>query len=357
MLGLAQHLSSECSTTFVSFSEGGLAELFIDRVRKAGFPWYILANDMPRLWAAYRELLTLLGTLQPDVVCCHGYKAGIIGRLATRRAGLPVIAVSRGWTSESWKIRLYDQLDKFNLRFFDHVVCVSQGQADKVLRCGVSPGKVSVIHNAIDTTRFDNVNPQDRQQLVDRFKTPVRFVVGSAGRLSPEKGFSVLIEAAAQVARQDPSVGFIVYGDGPLRADLQKQVTAAGLDGRFILAGFEPNVDRWLPHFDVFVNPSYTEGLANVILEAFAAKVPVVATAVGGTPELVEDGVTGYLVSPGQPERIAERVIALLNRVESRNAFSATAYDTVCNDFGFSTQRDKYLQLIEQLSGRSPILA
>ena len=106
-------------------------------------------------------------------------------------------------------------------------------------------------------------------------------IVGAAGRLSPEKGFDVLIEAAARVIDLDPTVGFVLFGDGPCKPALMEQIGSLGLTGSVVLAGFRNDLDRFIPQLDLFVLPSYTEGLPNVVLEACAAGVPVVATAVG----------------------------------------------------------------------------
>ena len=127
----------------------------------------------------------------------------------------------------------------------------------------------------------------DRDKLLRYFRPRRKLVVGAAGRLSPEKGFDVLVRAAEQVAPGDGSVGFILFGEGPCRAQLVQQVNAAGLKASFVLSGFRADLDRFVPHLDVLVLPSHTEGLPNVVLEACAAAVPVVATAVGGTPEVI----------------------------------------------------------------------
>src|SRR5262249_23568641 len=134
----------------------------------------------------------------------------------------------------------------------------------------------------------------------------------SAGRLSPEKGFGDLIDAARLIGSANPEVRFAIFGEGRLRADLEQRIAAAGVQEKFILPGFRDDLDRLLPGADVFVLPSYTEGLPNVILEASAASVPVVATAVGGTPEVVRHGETGYLVPPRRPEMLAEHIGILL---------------------------------------------
>ncbi len=129
----------------------------------------------------------------------------------------------------------------------------------------------------------------------------------------------MLVEAAAIVARSDPGAGFIHFGDGPLRETIRRRIEELGLERRFILAGLRDDLDRFLPHWDLSVLPSYTEGLPTVVLESYAAGVPVVATAVGGTPEAVADGVDGYLVPPGDPVALAGRIRDVLGADEERS--------------------------------------
>src|SRR5205823_314217 len=179
-----------------------------------------------------------LGRLGADVLCCHGYKSDLLGRIAARRAGIPAVAVARGWTGENFKVRVYEALDRCHLRWMDHVVCVSEAQAAKVRKAGVRAGRVSVIRNAIDPERFVDPDPRYRTKLLRYFRSPRGRVIGAAGRLSPEKGFDVLVAAAVRVARVHPEVGFILFGDGPCRASLLAQIKEAGLAGTFVLSGF-----------------------------------------------------------------------------------------------------------------------
>ena len=185
----------------------------------------------------------------------------------------------------------------------DKVVCVSESQAKKVRRTGVVYNKVLVIHNAVSPDRFCTVDPAYRHLLRQLFAEPLQKIVGAAGVLSPEKGFAVLVDAASEVIKAEPSVGFVLFGDGPLRQSLARQIAAVSLDGKFILAGFHSDLDQFIPHLDLMVLPSFTEGLPNVALEAMAAGVPVIGTAVGGTPEVIDDGRTGYLVPRAIPRR------------------------------------------------------
>src|SRR5262249_51385632 len=244
------------------------------------------------------------------LLCCHGYKANLVGRWAARRLGIPVVAVSRGWTGENLRVRLYEQLDRVHLRWMNHVVCVSQAQAAKVAAAGGPASRLSVIYNAVEMERFGGADPGEQDRLAALFATPPRRIVGAAGRFSPEKGFDILLQAAEVVCRRDSSVGFAIFGDGSLRPRLEAELAALRLNGRVILPGFRRDLDAVLPCLDVLVLPSYTEGLPNVVLEAFAAGVPVVATAVGGTPELVRQDVNGLLVPPGDPSALTGALVA-----------------------------------------------
>ncbi|HEV3119074.1 MAG TPA: glycosyltransferase [Gemmataceae bacterium] len=349
MLGLARALPREYTTVFVSFSENGRCRPFLEEARRSGFRAVELEHDTPRLLGAKRELQRLLADVQADFVCPHGYKTDLLGLWSARRLGIPVIAVSHGWTAQDLKVRLYEKLDRFCLRRMDRVVCVSRKQADKVIASGTPAERVSVIRDAVDVERFKNPDPVAREKLCAFFAKTPRRIVGAAGRLSPEKGFSKLVEAATTLVPRDNGLGFVLFGDGPLRDALAHQVRAYGLEHRFVLAGHRTDLDALLPFLDLLVLPSYTEGLPNVVLEAFAAGVPVVATAVGGTPELVEDGVNGYLVAAGDPVSLAERIARALSSEPRRRDMGARGKLKVLKDFTFPAQSALYQELFANL--------
>jgi glycosyltransferase involved in cell wall biosynthesis len=353
MLGLAQHLDS-WQTVFVSFAENGHCHPFLRAASQHGFEACALTRDTPHLLAAASELRSILRTRSVDALLCHGYKANLVGRIAARRLGIPVVAISRGWTSESFKVRRYESLDRHVLRWMDRVVCVSHAQAEKVRRIGIRPDRIMVIHNAINTQRFARRDSLCRAELEGMFDSTPQVIVGAAGRLSPEKGFQVLIRAAAHATSNCPHLGFVLFGDGPLRTELDCQLSAANLQGRFKLAGFRTNLDDLIPHFDLFALPSFTEGLPNVVLEAFAANVPVVATTAGGTPEVVDDGRNGFLVPPGDDASLAERILALAGNGELRRTMAARGHDRVERDFSFVGQAQSYDRLLTHLIKLTP---
>jgi len=354
MLGLAQALPLSIETQFFSFAENGWSQAFLVEARQAGFRGVMLESDTPRWGAAIRELTTRLSDAGIDVLCCHGYKADLLGRVAARRLGIPVIAVSRGWTGENARVRLYEWADRQNLRLMDHVVAVSLGQAKKVRRAGVSRGRMSIIRNSARLEALQVVDPTARQRLSELFSGPVRptkFIL-SAGRLSPEKGYGVLLEAAPMVCRRFPNVGFIHFGDGALKAGMQTRIRELGLSDRFVLAGHVNDLDRLWSAAELMILPSFTEGLPNVALEASAAGIAIVATAVGGTPEVVADGETGLLVPPGQPESLAQAMETLLADAAMRKRFGTAGRVKVENQFSFTSQANSYVQLFKRLKSR-----
>jgi glycosyltransferase involved in cell wall biosynthesis len=238
----------------------------------------------------------------------------------------------------------------------DRVICVSEGQAVKVRRAGVAPERVIVIRNSIRADRFADPDPRPGDTLRGLFPAAPRLLVGAAGRLSSEKGFEILVQAAARIAPRRPDVGFVHFGDGPLRDAIQRAIDGAGLAGRFVLAGFRADLDALLPHLDLMVLPSYTEGLPNVVLEAFAASVPVVATAVGGTPEVIDEGVSGHLVEPGDPVSLAARMLQVLDS-DRRQEMGERGRQRVLRDFTFAAQARAYQRLFEELTPAMPVAA
>lgn len=353
ILGLAAALPDGFRTTIASFREGGRCRDFLGRAAGAEFAAVELTNDTPRLAAGVREITELLS--DADVVLCHGYKAALLGRPAARRARVPAVAVSRGWTWENWKVRAYTLADQLHLRCMDHVVCVSEGQARKVRRAGVPPNRVSVIRNSARLSAFaGDPDPAARGKLLAYFPAgaDVRRVIVAAGRFSPEKGFDVLLDAAALALRADPHAGLVVFGDGDLRPHLEAQISRLHLADRVRLPGFIADLDILLPAADIVALPSHSEGLPNVLLEAAAAGVPVVATRVGGVPEVVADGKTGLLVPPAVPAALAVALGDMLADEARRRGFGAAGRRKMHAEFTFAAQATAYAELLGRLAGR-----
>jgi glycosyltransferase involved in cell wall biosynthesis len=333
----------------LSFAERGLAQAFMEEVKRHDFDGRLLTRNTPRFFACVREVAETVRQLKADLLCASGYKPDLVGWRAARRIGVPIISVSHGWTAATWRVRVYEALDRCVLRRMDAVVCVSNAQADKVRRAGVPEAKIAVIHNAVGAEAFTEPCADARQEMSSWFKTPPRWIIGAAGRLSPEKGFEVLIDAAQRVNAERPGAGFVIFGDGPMREELQQLIAARGLQSNFVLAGFRKDVQRFLPSFDIGVMSSHTEGLPIILLETCAAGVPSVATAVGGIPEVIEDGRTGYLAPAGDAMQLAARIVNLLDDDSLRQSMGRAARDRVRRDFSFAITSRKYLDVFNMI--------
>ncbi len=350
LLGLSRALSDRCETVCASFAEGGAARPFLDAASKAGLSAVELVANYPHYFAVQAELSQLICTKRTQILFTHGYKANIFGVVAARRLGIPVVSVSRGWTGHTWKVRINERLDRLALRYADLVVGVSKAQSDKIRHSGVPPGKIVTIQNAIDRSRFGGQDPTGRVALTGLVAAPVKHIVGFAGRLSPEKGPDIFVQAAIEALRHRSDVGFVLFGDGPMKADILSLIERAGANDHISLAGFQPNLDKLMPNLDVLALTSYTEGLPNAILEAMAAGVPVVATAVGGVPEAISDDENGLLVAPGDPLAVFEGLDKLLSDASFRAALVAAGLGRVEREFTFEAQALRYETLIRELT-------
>lgn len=337
MLGLAHHLRNDFNTVIASFSEGGRCRPFLEIAKKAGHEAVELLHDTPQFRAAIRDVQSLIG--DAEILFVHGYKAGLLGRIAARRVGIPVVGVSRGWTGENWKVKIYERLDRWNLKRLDHVVCVSNGQAEKVRRVGVHADKMSVIHNSARIGDFSPVPKSDRST----------FTVLAAGRLSPEKGFQLLPAVAEQLAHRQVDIRFLMAGDGDLRESIQNDAKNRNVQDRIEFLGFRTDIDRLMADSDVLLLPSFTEGLPNVVLEAAAAGKPTVATRVGGTPEAILHGKTGFLVPAGDVNAMVDSLGQLANCRELCDTMGRSARLFMEQHFSFHSQADAYRELIERL--------
>jgi glycosyltransferase involved in cell wall biosynthesis len=271
MLGLSMVLPPSVQTTILCFRDHASSLPFLKQLDAAGIAARMIDHENPYFLGMIADVASQLRREHADLLACHGYKAGVIGWFAARRVGIPVIAVSRGWTAHTLKVRAYEALDRRMLRQMDAVVCVSVGQAAKVARTGIARDRLHVIHNSVDPGRFRDGDASGRAILEGFFASPRSAIIAGVGRQSPEKGFDQLVDAARLLVREDDRVGIVLVGDGPDRSMLEALVRASKLESNVVFAGFRTDVDRLLPSADLLAQASHTEGLPNVVLEASAA--------------------------------------------------------------------------------------
>jgi glycosyltransferase involved in cell wall biosynthesis len=264
--------------------------------------------------SALPALIRELRSRHVSLLCTHGYKADILGLLAGRLAGVPVACFLRGWTQENRRIRIYESLDRLFLPLAHQVVCLSENQARRHMQRRRLASRIRIVMNAIDLPDCSSGQIAHARQLVrERFGLPSDCpLIASAGRLSPEKGVAVFLDAAAQLLGRYPNARFLVFGDGPLRGELELESKQLGLGDHLRFAGFVPRLREFLPGLDILVNPSFSEEMPNVVLEAMAVEIPVIATAVGGVPEIAGPDQAVSLVPPGNAKAIAKAISAIL---------------------------------------------
>ncbi|MBN1977594.1 MAG: glycosyltransferase family 4 protein [Anaerolineae bacterium] len=253
------------------------------------------------------------------IVHTHSSKAGILGRWAARLAGAPVIVHTvHGWGHHERQHpivrRFYILLEKVTQRVTDKLIVVSPRNIEKGLADGIAaPAKYVTVRSGIELDRFRRPARPREVVRAELSIPPDAPVVGMVTRLSPQKAPLDFVAAAAQVAARRPGAHFVVVGDGPLRAEVEARIAAAGLAARFRLTGLRRDVPDLLHSFDLFALSSLWEGLPRVLPQAMAAGLPVVATAVDGNAEAVEDGVNGLLTPPGDPAALASALLRLLD--------------------------------------------
>ncbi len=295
----------------------------------------------PRLAWLFRER-------RIDVVHTHDERPHIYGAFAARLAGVRRLVHTR---HHGMAYRLSPRqagLVRLAARLTDRFVCVSADSARQAVRQGVSPRAVRVLHNGIDLTRFAPPHPTlPHPRGEGREGGPVVTVA----RLSPEKDIDTLLRAAALAAGEDDAFRLEIAGDGPCMAELRRTAAELGLDGRVTFHGQVRDVPALLARAGLFVLSSRTEGVSLTLLEAMAGGLAVVATRVGGNPEVVADGETGLLVPPGDPAALAAALLRLRGNEWERRRMGQAGRSRVERCFDVSRMTAAYERIYLGLDG------
>jgi glycosyltransferase involved in cell wall biosynthesis len=269
-------------------------------------------------WRAIVERARLASSLRLhdiDILHSYGYYPNLFAIPAAWAARVPVIVASIRDTGE-WTTPAQKRAQALVCRLADHVLVNARAVLDRLVKEGYDRGRISVIENGVDLSRFSG-HPRRGALRAELGLDPGAPLVAVLARMHNSiygtdlKGIRYFLDAAAGLSRRFGAARFLVLGDGPLRAELERYAAGLGLGDRVLFMGFRLDVAEILSEIDVAVSPSLAEAISNSVIEAMAAGLPVVGTRVGGTPEAVEDGVTGLLVPPRDSEALA-RCIGLL---------------------------------------------
>jgi len=246
---------------------------------------------------------------------------------------------------------LYKKIDQWCLPKYEAQVCVSEDLVAECERLKIPSRKIHLVHNAIDSDSFRRLQ-STRDAKVAANVQPERFLIGSVGRLSPEKCFSELIETVAELQRSGYAIDLAIVGDGPQRQCLIDQIARLGCNETIRLIGQVEDTRPFYQTLDLFVLNSSREGLPNVLLEAMSMEVPIIATRVGGVASLVREGVTGRLIESGDRENLKSAILDIFLDARRRAAMAEEARAMIESQFSFSARMKKIANIYDALLDR-----
>jgi glycosyltransferase involved in cell wall biosynthesis len=305
-----------------------------------------------------RSMIKMYGIIKrvsPDILHLNSSKATGLGALSGWLAGVSlIISSTHGWpfleSRPRWQRWIIKQLERFSMLLHNKVICVSQFDYSIGLHERIAPAnKLIPIHNGVDPKKHVFL---DKKTARDKlfFKAGVHpndktFVIGTIAEYTKNKGLSYLIEAATHIVSIEPDMIFLLIGWGEEKAYLEEQIVSRFLEKNVYLIDFLPEAFTYLKAFDIFVLPSIKEGFAYSLLEASLAELPIIATRVGGNPEIIENLRNGILLKPASPEDIINSISYLKRDAGDRAIFSGAARQRVIKEFSIESMIKKTIEV------------
>ncbi len=293
-----------------------------------------------------------------DIVHCHTSKGGFIGRLAAKLAGAKIIIYSpHGDIFEGYFCKLatdfFILLEKFAARFTDKIINLTKIEIERFLEHGIGTRhQLKQIYNGINIKYYERAMTSNLKKRDEFGLGKDDFVCATVGRLVPVKGHTYLIKAVQKVVKVIPEAKFLFVGDGEIKSKLSEEIKSLDLQENIFMLGSRNDIATILSCINVFLLPSLNEGFGMVLIEAMAARKPVIATNVGGILEVVKDGKTGILVPPKDPEAFSSAIIKLYNNPELSRRMGQAGYSRARNLFDIKTTvrefEDLYNKLIKE---------
>lgn len=288
-----------------------------------------------------------------EILHSHGYKPNILMGLFPRSIRkIPLICTIHGWTNTKSlsKMTLYEWLDRRLLKYFDAVVVVNKLMVTdpRLISAKVSESRLYVVENGIRLNVMNNHQNNAKSNLLDKFAGG-SFIIGAIGRISNEKGYEDLIESVRMLRDKGHDVKAIIIGEGTLLNELQDKVSQLDLHNHVLFPGYMENAKNYFRYFNVFVISSLTEGMPITLLEAMHAGVPVVATRVGGIPDMIVNEKSGYLVPPKEPYAIASAIEHIINNPETIAPLVKNAGERLLQRYSSEIMAKKYMDIYKTL--------
>lgn len=356
MVPILKHLSRVHFEPYVCALQSKDGNPMVADLRALGVPVECLHIKHLRDLDAIPRLTGTLKKMGVHLVHTQLEAANILGNISAKLLRLPSVCTIHVMPSleVKTKTKLHQKVEWFVLRHFcDRVISVSeQARQYHVDISGAPEGQVITIHNGIDLSGFPSMFQTHERDAVraELGIPPDAIVLATVAVLRPQKGIQFLIRAMPEILASNPQTYYLIVGSGSHQKALREEVYKAGIGERVIFAGMRKDVPQLLAASDVFVLPTLTEALPTVLAEAMAARLPVIASRVGGVPEMVADGQNGVLVEPEDLSGLASACIQLLNNPEQRAAMGAQGWKIVNQRFNIERQVDQLKELyLEQL--------
>jgi glycosyltransferase involved in cell wall biosynthesis len=309
---------------------------------------------------AFLCLFRLIRREKPTIVHTHTSKAGFLGRWAAKLVGVPFIVhtphghVFYGHFG-AWAVKIFFLIEKITNLITDRIIALTEGERKDYIDFSVSRSeKITTIHSGVEIERYLTSHVNIEEKKISLGLIPKGQVVGTIGWLLPVKGPMLLLKAMESVWQNRSDVELVFVGKGGLKSDLTAQAIEMGVLGRVKFLGWRNDIHEILPVFDLFVLPSLNEGMGRVIVEAMASGKPVVASNVGGIPDLIKDKKNGLLVKPGDEEALANAVLVLLNDPEKARRMGKRGRNR-CRDFSLDAMLQKIDMLYQDLLDQAPV--
>ncbi|MBF0483976.1 MAG: glycosyltransferase [Candidatus Omnitrophica bacterium] len=275
-----------------------------------------------------------------SIINSHNYKSDVLAFFATRMTKCKWVATNHNWLSSDDKVKMFEALDTFCMRFADALVAVSEGVKVEMVELGLSNKKIEIVDNGIDIEKFNVLKDKScKNQLGIPEHNQVVTVVG---RLCADKAYDVFLEAANIVLKERRDVTFLVVGDGELRHSLENIAREFHIEKDVIFTGIRKDMPQIYSITDVFVVCSRFEGLPMCLLEAMAAKCAIVATPIGAIPNLIHDRISGRVVGVGEVKVLAKIIFDMLSDEKTRSELADAAYKIVVDGYSDKKMTKNY---------------
>lgn len=333
IVGQCLHIS-ELDFVCASYVRGEGDNRFLEECQNNNVPTAVLRESFAGDFRVVGQIQKLINSCGVSLLVTHDYKSNFYGYFAARREKIPQVAYFHGVTSEDAKVGIYNRIDRFMLHRMSKVIAVSSMTSNFLQSRGLPKSKIEVVPNAIDSTSL-------RTDCPSRSASNKICKVIAIGRFSYEKGFDILLEAVARIMSEAPPFELLLYGLGPEEKRLREQVERLGLSNTVRFCGFVDSVLPALATSDFMVMSSRSEGMPVAILEAWSQRIGVLATSVGGIPEMIESGRSGLLVPSEDIGELSAKLLWSLNNRDRMYRFGQVGYDLVRERYTFEVQAEQ----------------